>query len=262
MQLTPQQIDALAAHLETAELERFDVTKITDDHPSMDWEDAYAIQYAIRQRKLDRGSKLVGLKMGLTSFAKMKQMGVSSPIFGFLVDDYVRPDGGVVEFDQLIHPKIEAEIAFVLRSDLRGPGCHIGNVLAATDFVIPAVEVIDSRYRDFKFDLKSVVADNCSSSRFVTGGRARKVEDLDLKALGIVIEKNGDVIATGAGAAVLGHPAASVAMLANMLAERGEYIPAGTFVMTGGATEAYSVAAGDTITVKYQDIGTISFRFA
>jgi 2-oxo-3-hexenedioate decarboxylase len=262
MQLTQQQIDTLAQRLEEAELGRHDVTKITDEHPEMDWEDAYAIQYAIRQRKLERGSRLVGLKMGLTSFAKMKQMGVEVPIFGFLVDDFVRPDGGVVEFDQLIHPKIEAEIAFVLKSDLRGPGCHVGDVLAATDFIVPAVEVIDSRYRDFKFDLKSVVADNCSSSRFVTGGRARRVDELDLRALGIVIEKNGEVIATAAGAAVLGHPAASVAMLANMLAERGEHIPAGTFVMTGGATEAYAVQAGDAITVRYQDIGTVSFRFA
>jgi len=261
MQLTASTVRSLAEHLENAELQRADVLKITDEHPAMDWEDAYAIQYEIRRRKLERGSRLVGLKMGLTSFAKMKQMGVPHPIYGFLVDDFVRPDGGVVEFDQLIHPKIEAEIAFVLKSALRGPGCHIGAVLAATDFIVPAVEVIDSRYRDFKFDLKSVVADNCSSSRFITGGRARRPDELDLRTLGMVIEKNGQVIATAAGAAVLGHPAASVAMLANMLAARGEEIPAGTFVMTGGATEAYAVERGDAITVRYQDIGSVSFRF-
>ncbi len=262
MNLDTATIRSLAEHLENAELQHTDVLKITDDHPDMDWEDAYAIQYEIRRRKLQRGSRLTGLKMGLTSFAKMKQMGVPNPIFGFLVDDFVRPDGGTVDFDKLIHPKIEAEIAFVLKSPLRGPGCHIGDVLAATDFIVPAVEVIDSRYRDFKFDLKSVVADNCSSSRYVTGGRARQAHELDLRTLGIVIEKNGEVIATAAGAAVLGHPAASVAMLANMLAERGEEIPAGTFVMTGGATEAYAVAKGDAITVRYQDLGSISFRFA
>lgn len=262
MQLEHRIIQALAERLESAERNRADVTKITDDHPDMDWGDAYAVQYEIRRRKLERGSRLVGLKMGLTSFAKMKQMGVEQPIYGFLVDDYVRPDGGAVEFDQLIHPKIEAEIAFVLREPLQGPGIHIGDVLAATDFIVPAVEVIDSRYRDFKFDLKSVVADNCSSARFVTGGHARRVDELDLRTLGIVVEKNGAVIGTAAGAAVLGHPAASVAMLANMLAERGEHIPAGCFVMTGGATEAYAVEPGDVINVRYQDIGSVSLRFA
>lgn len=261
MPLTPHDIEGLAELLETAELRAHDVLKITDNHPDMAWADAYAVQYAIRARKLARGQKLAGLKMGLTSRAKMRQMGVDNPIFGFLMDYFAVPDGADIDTSSLIHPKIEAEIAFVTKAPLRGPGCNINDVLAATDFVLPAVEVIDSRYRDFKFDLKSVIADNCSSSRFVTGGRARNVGELDLKSLGIVIEKNGEVIACAAGAAVLGHPAASVAMLANMLAERGEEIPAGTFIMTGGATEAYSVQAGDVVTVRYQDIGSVSMRF-
>ena len=118
----------------------------------------------------------------------------------------------------MIHPKIEAELAFVLKEDLNGPGVHIGDVLKATDLVMPAVEVIDSRYKDFKFDLKSVIADNSSSSRFLTGGVAKPVSELDLKTLGVVMMINGEVVQTGAGAAVLGHPASSVAMLANMLA--------------------------------------------
>ena len=169
MPLSPATIQALADHLEAAELKAHDVVKITDEHPEMDFADAYAIQYAIRANKLARGVKLSGLKMGLTSFAKMKQMGVDVPIYGFLADYFARPDGAAIAVKELIHPKIEAEIAFVTKAALHGPGCHIGDVLAATDFVIPAVEVIDSRYRDFKFDLKSVVADNCSSARYVTG---------------------------------------------------------------------------------------------
>ena len=261
MPLAPATIQALADHLEAAELKAHDVVKITDEHPEMDFADAYAIQYAIRANKLARGVKLSGLKMGLTSFAKMKQMGVEVPIYGFLADYFAQPDGAAIAVKELIHPKIEAEIAFVTKAPLHGPGCHIGDVLAATDFVIPAVEVIDSRYRDFKFDLKSVIADNCSSARYVTGGQPRRVDEVDLRTLGIVIEKNGEVIGTAAGAAVLGHPAASVAMLANMLAERGEHIPAGTFVMTGGATEAYAVKAGDSIVVRYQDLGTVSLHF-
>jgi 2-oxo-3-hexenedioate decarboxylase len=261
MALTQQIIEELAERLESAELQRRDVTKITDDYPEMDWKDAYDIQYAIRARKLARGNKLSGLKMGLTSRAKMKQMGVEVPIFGFLMDYFALPDGAPVKTSELIHPKIEAEIAFITKVPLQGPGCHIGDVLAATDFVLPAVEVIDSRYRDFKFDLKSVVADNASSSRYVVGGRSRDVGEVDLKNLGVVIEKNGQVVATAAGASVLGHPAASVAMLANMLAERGEHIPAGTFIMTGGITEAITVQAGDHIVARYQDLGQVSMTF-
>ena len=261
MPLTQDIVATLAEHLEIAELKASDVTKITDAHPQMDWQDAYAIQYAIRARKLARGQRLAGLKMGLTARAKMKQMGVDVPIFGFLMDYMARPDGGDIEIDQLIHPKIEAEIAFVTNAPLRGPGCHIGDVLAATDFVLPAVEVIDSRYRDFKFDLKSVVADNTSASRFVAGGRARQASELDLATLGVVLEKNGEIVACAAGAAVLGHPANSVAMLANMLAERGEHIAAGTFIMTGGVTEAITVNRGDSIHVRFQELGSVSMRF-
>ncbi len=261
MKLDSNTIKSLAEHLETAELEVRDVVKITDDHPDMDWDDAYAIQEEIRRRKEARGQKTVGLKCGLTSFAKMKQMGVETPVFGFLSDYMASPDGGEIKTSELIHPKIEAEICIVTKAPLKGPGCHVGAVMAATDLVVPAVEVIDSRYRDFKFDLKSVVADNTSASRFVIGGRARDLDDLDLRTLGVVLEKNGDVVTMAAGAAVLGHPLAAVAMLANHLGARGQEIPAGSFIMTGGVTEAIAVAPGDSVAVRYQDLGTVSMRF-
>ncbi|KWR85112.1 2-oxo-3-hexenedioate decarboxylase [Cupriavidus sp. IDO] len=261
MNLSPETIAQLAEHLENAELRREAVRKITDTHPELDWDDAYAIQDAIRARKEARGTRIAGLKMGLTSFAKMRQMGVAEPVYGFLTDYGSCMDGGAIDTAALIHPKVEAEIAFVLRHPLRGPGCHIGDVLAATDFVVPAVEVIDSRYENFRFDLKSVIADNTSSARFVVGGQSRAAEGLDLKNLGVVLEKNGEVVATAAGAAVLGHPANSVAMLANMLGARGRELPAGTFIMTGGVTEAIAVEAGDSITVRYQHLGTVSMRF-
>jgi 2-oxo-3-hexenedioate decarboxylase len=261
MKLDKQTIQALAEHLETAELKARDVTKITDDHPEMDWDDAYAIQDEIRRRKESRGIRTAGLKCGLTSFAKMKQMGVETPVFGFVSDYMARPDGGEIKVSELIHPKVEAEICIVTKAPLRGPGCHVAAVMAATEFVIPAVEVIDSRYRDFKFDLKSVIADNTSSSRFVIGGRPRDLDELDLRTLGVVLEINGEVKTMAAGAAVLGHPLAAVAMLANHLGERGQEIPAGTFVMTGGVTEAVAVKAGDNVSVRFQDLGTVSMRF-
>ena len=259
--LTKEQVAQLAEHLENAELQAYEVTKITDDYPEMDYQDAFDIQWEIRRRKEARGNKIVGMKMGLTSWAKMSQMGVEHPCYGFLADYFSVPEGAAIKHDELIHPKIEAELAFVTKADLRGPGCHIGDVLAATDFVMPAIEVIDSRYKDFKFDLKSVIADNSSSSRFITGGCAKSVTELDLKTLGVVMEINGKVVQTGAGAAVLGHPAASVAMLANMLAERGEYLPAGSFVMIGEITAAVQVEKGDAFVVHFQDLGSISGRF-
>ena len=261
MALSKSTIAELAAHLENAQLEARDVVKITDAHADMDWNDAYDIQDAIRQRKEARGDRTAGLKAGLTSFAKMKQMGVDVPVFGFVSASMARPDGGEIKMSELIHPKVEAEICVVTKSALRGPGCHVGAVMAAIDFVIPGVEIIDSRYRDFKFDLKSVVADNTSASRFVIGGRPRSVEDLDLRTLGIVLEKNGQIAALAAGAAVLGHPAAAVAMLANHLGARGQEIPAGSFIMTGGVTEAIAVAAGDNVLVRFQDLGSVSMRF-
>lgn len=261
MKLSREVIEQLAIHLETCELEAKDTPKITDAHPDMDWDDAYAIQNEIKRRKVARGNRVIGLKAGLTSHAKMKQMGVETPVFGFLVDYFSVPEGGEIDTTKLIHPKVEPEIAFVTKAPLRGPGCHIGAVLAATDFVIPAIEVIDSRYRDFKFDLKSVVADNCSSSRFVVGGRMGNVADLDLRTTGIVLEKNGEPVAFGAGAAVLGHPAAAIAMLANMLGERGEEIPAGTLILSGGITEAVAVQPGDDVTLRVQDLGSVSVRF-
>jgi len=261
MALNKQIISDLAEHLENAELEGRAVSKITDDYPDMDFKDAYDIQWEMRRRKEARGNRIVGLKMGLTSWAKMEQMGVDTPIYAFLADYFAISDGALIDTSRLIHPKVEAEVALITRRELRGPGCHLGEVMPAIDYAMPVAEVIDSRYENFRFDLKSVIADNASSSRFVTGGTIRDVRDMDLKTLGVVMEKNGEVVEVGAGAAVLGHPAASVAMLANMLAEREQVIPAGTFIMTGGITAAVSVEAGDTINVRYQDLGSLTLKF-
>lgn len=261
MTLDQATIDKLAEHVENAELNRQEILKITDDYPDMDWEDAYAIQYAIRARKVARGTRIAGLKMGLTSRAKMKQMGVEQPVYGFLTDYGACSEGGAIDTSRFIHPRVEAEVGVVTSKTLKGPGCHIGAVLAAIDIVLPAVEIIDSRYKDFRFDLKSVVADNTSAAGYVVGGRSARPTDLDLPTLGVVMEKNGEIVELGAGAAVLGHPAASVVMLANMMAARGEEIPAGTFIMTGGITAAVGVEAGDNINVRYQGLGSLGFRF-
>lgn len=261
MALSSKTLDQLARHLHACQREARDTPKITDEHPQMDFDDAYAIQDRILAAKLKGGARVAGYKAGLTSHAKMKQMGVSDPVFGFLVDEFTVADGGEVKVSELIHPKVEPEIAFVTRTELRGPGCNIASVLAASDIVLPGIEVIDSRYRDFKFDVKSVIADNTSAVRFVVGGHAVDARSVDLRTTGIVLEKNGVPVALGAGAAVLGHPAAAVAMLVNHLGRRGKSLPAGSLVLSGGATEAVSVQAGDHVRLRVQGMGSVSLRF-
>jgi 2-oxo-3-hexenedioate decarboxylase len=261
MALSSKTLDQLARHLHACQREAHDTPKITDEHPEMDWDDAYAIQDRILAAKLKGGARMAGYKAGLTSHAKMKQMGVTDPVFGFLVDEFTVLDGGEVKVSELIHPKVEPEICFVTRTELTGPGCSIAHVLAASDVVLPGIEVIDSRYRDFKFDLKSVVADNTSAARFVVGGRAVDARGADLRTTGIVLEKNGVPVALGAGAAVLGHPAAAVAMLVNHLGRRGKSLPAGSLVLSGGATEAVAVKAGDHVCLRMQGMGSVSIRF-
>lgn len=262
MALTAEIVAELAEYLENAELGACAVPQISLAHPTIDEADGYAIQHEIRRRKMARGHRIVGVKAGLTSRAKMRQVGVDTPSYGFLADYFAVPDGGTIAAKELIHPRVEPEFAFVLKDDLHGPGCHVGNVLAATDFVMPALEVIDSRYENFRFDLPSVVADNSSSSRFVLGGRCLALEGLDLANTGIVMEKNGEPFSYGAGAAVLGHPAAAVAMVVNLLARRGEGLGAGTLILTGGITEAVSVAPGDHVQLRVQGMGSVSVRFA
>jgi 2-oxo-3-hexenedioate decarboxylase len=236
------------------------INKVTDEHPSMEWEDAYAIQDELRAFKVGRGISVTGLKMGFTSLAKMDQMGVHEPIYGFLTDERALTNDSELSTQGLIHPKIEPEVAFLTRYDLRGPGCHIGAVLAATQAVIPALEIIDSRYEAYRFDLKSVVADNTSAAGYVLGDRHADIADLDLKNLGVVVEKNGAVVSLASGAAVLGHPAQSVATLANMLARRGDFIPAATLILTGGLTEAVAVHPGDVIEARFQNIGNLTLN--
>jgi 2-oxo-3-hexenedioate decarboxylase len=188
----------------------------------------------------------------------MKQMNVDEPIRGLLFDYMVIDDGGVLVYDELIHPRVEAEIAFVLGEDLQGPGVTGDEALRATRYVLPALEFVDSRYENFKFTLPDVVADNTSASRFVLGSKLTAPDGLDLDLIGVTLQINGEIRGLGAGAAVLGHPANSVAMLANMLSRKGEKLKAGDVVLTGGITEAIRVEPGDVVTAKLDQLGDVS----
>ena len=261
MTLDQQTIEQLAQKLESAEKNLTPITKLTDDYPDLDWDDAYAIQTEIRKSKVRAGVRVAGLKAGLTSKAKMKQMNVEEPVFGFLCDYGAYADGAEVKLENFIAPRVEAEIAIVTKEEIKGPGCHLAEVIAASDFVVPAMEILDSRYEDFNFDLVSVVADNTSAAGFVVGCSAGNIRKMDLTTVGIVLEKNGAIVEVGAGAAVLGHPAESVVMLANSLARKGDSIPAGSFIMTGGITAAVAIDRGDSISARFQGLGQVSLRF-
>ncbi|HHK4245109.1 TPA: 2-oxo-3-hexenedioate decarboxylase [Pseudomonas aeruginosa] len=259
--LSREEIVRLCERVEGAQTRAYAIRKLTDEYPQMTVADGYAVQLELLRRYKGQGHRLVGWKAGLTSKAKMQQMGVNVPSIGFLTDRMARPENSQIKTSDLVHPRVECEVAFVLKEDLQGSGCSTADVLAATDYVLPAVEIIDSRFSGFKFDLPSVIADNGSSARFVGGGRARKADELDLRTLGVVMEKNGEIVGMGASAAVLGHPAKAVAMLVNILSELGEKLPAGSFVMSGGITEAIAVKAGDSVIARFQELGSVSMRF-
>jgi 2-oxo-3-hexenedioate decarboxylase len=249
---------SLAEFLNSAELEKREVIRITKDHPELTVEDAYRIQEELVNMKLQAGFNIIGPKMGLTSLAKMKQMNVEEPIYGYIFD-YMVVDNGVIALSDLIHPKVEAEIAFILGEDIQGPGITGAQVLQATEYVIPALEIIDSRYENFQFTLPDVIADNASSSRVILGNTIRKPNDLELDLVGVTLSINGQIKDLGAGAAVLGHPAHSVAMLANMLSRKGDKLKKGQVILTGGVTGAVMLSAGDTVSAKWDGLGTIDF---
>jgi 2-oxo-3-hexenedioate decarboxylase len=250
-----------AVFLNNAETEKREVIRITaEKHSDLTVEDAYLIQEELVQLKLEQGHKIVGPKMGLTSQAKMKQMNVEEPIYGYIFDYMVVPDGGQVAMNELIHPKVEAEIAFVLGKDIEGPGITGAQVLAATDYVVPALEIIDSRYENFKFTLPDVIADNASSSRVIFGSRLTSPENLDLDLVGVTLSINGELKDLGAGAAVLGHPAHSIAMLANMLARKGDKLRAGQIILSGGVTGAVMLSVSDYVSAKLDGLGEVTFK--
>lgn len=249
-------VDAFANRLDQATLEVKPVTKLTATKP-FDLADGYLIQRAgIGLRKL-RGDGLVGMKMGLTSRAKMLQMKVEVPIYGHLTRSMILDDGGTISRARHIHPRVEPEVAFLLKRDLEGPVTP-AQALAAVDGCCCALELIDSRFENFQFTLEDVVADNGSSSRFVLGS-VMKPREFDTGNLGMVLRKNGVVVETGSSAAIYEHPARSLAAMANQLAPLGEKLKAGQIVMTGGATAAIALAVGDHARVDVDGLGSAEF---
>ena len=254
------QMKEIANYLVSAEVEKREVVKVTANlKPDLTVEEAYQVQEEIVQMKLQEGRRIIGPKMGLTSFAKMKQMGIDDPIYGYVFDYMLIENGGKLPLHEMIHPKVEAEIAFVIGEDIEGPGVTGAQVLAKTEYILPALEIIDSRYENFNFTLPDVIADNASTSRVVFGTTLKKPEQFELDLLGSTLSINGEIKELGAGAAVLGHPAHSVAMLANMLARKGEKVRKGDVILTGGITSAVMLKYGDVVSGKFDGLGEVSF---
>ncbi|RKQ32660.1 2-keto-4-pentenoate hydratase [Oceanobacillus halophilus] len=253
-------IEELANYVHHAEKKKREITKITAElYPELSIEESYLIQEELIKQKLDEGKKIIGPKMGITSEAKMKQMNVDDPIYGYVFDYMVVNEGDSISVEDYIHPKVEPEIGFILSRDLEGPDITPLDVMRATEYVFPAIEIIDSRYENFNFTLPDVIADNTSAAGAVFGTTLKRPESLELDVVGVTLSINGEIKSLGAGAAVLGHPANSVARLANMLAKKGEKVKAGQPILTGGITAAVRLKPGDFVSAKYGGLGDISF---
>lgn len=237
------------------------VVPLTDREPHITIEDAYAIQQRMMARRLQAGERVVGKKIGVTSAAVMNMLGVYQPDFGWLTDAMVYNEGEAIAASTLIQPKAEGEIAFVLKKTLKGPGVTAADVLAATEGVMACFEIVDSRIQGWKIKIQDTVADNASCGVFVLGDRLVDPRDVDLVTCGMVLEKNGEIVATGAGAAALGHPANAVAWLANTLGAHGIALEAGEVVLSGSLAIMVPVVAGDTLRVTIGGIGGCSVRF-
>ena len=265
--MTADEIQQAAASLEQAELTRQQVALLSQTYPSMDMQDAYRIQDAWVQRKIASGDPQVGLKIGLTSRAMQQALNITTPDSGVLLESMRIQDGEVIAADRFIAPRIEAELAFIMKADV-SPNPSLYEVLNATDFVVPALEVLDTRVqrKDAKTgqarNVYDTIADNAANAGFVLGGKPIRVDNLDLRWMGAIVSVNGQVEETGLAAGVMNHPAQGLVWLAQRLATYGEAIRAGQVVLSGSFIRPLEAPPGTTITADYGPLGTISCHFA
>jgi len=238
------------------------IDPLTDRYDDLAIEDAYAIQTINIDRRIAEGQRVIGRKVGLTSKPMQDLLGVDEPDFGVLTDEMIVEDGDLIALSRLVQPRVEAELAFVMARDLAGPGVSTPTALDAIAGALPAVEVVDSRVADWKIKLIDTVADNASSGLLVVGGRMRPVSELDLRLLGVVVSRNGEVIDTGAGAAALGNPARCVAWLANKLGSLGSGLKAGDVVLPGAVHKMVPVQPGDVFRAEFDHLGPVTVRFS
>ncbi|TWO71285.1 2-oxopent-4-enoate hydratase [Caenimonas sedimenti] len=237
------------------------VEPLTNRHADITIADAYLVQQRMLARRLEAGERVVGKKIGVTSAAVMNMLGVFQPDFGYMLDGMIVAQGESIAMSTLIQPKAEGEIAFILKRSLMGPGLSNADVLAATECVMPCFEIVDSRIRDWKIKIQDTVADNASCGVFVLGDNAVDPRRIDLSTCGMVLEKNGEIIATGAGAAALGSPVNAVVWLANTLGRLGISLKAGEVILSGALAAMFPAKAGDNFRVTIGGLGGCSVRF-
>ncbi len=252
----------LAGRLWRAEADRAAIDPISETWPGLTLDDAYAIQTRNVRRRQAAGRVVCGRKVGLTSRPMQEYLRVFEPTFGVLLDDMFVDDGDEITLADLIQPRVEAEIAFVMGRDLAGPGVTTSNALTAIAGALPALEIGDSRIADWRIQLVDTVADNASSARLVLGGKLTAITDLDLSMIGMVISRNGALLHTGAGAAVLGNPARCVAWLANKLASFGDALRAGDVVLSGALHRLIPVLPGDVFRAEFGHLGAVTTHFS
>lgn len=257
------QINALADELYEARGSARSVEKLTGRYAELTVAEAYAIQLVNIDRRIQGGATIVGKKIGLTSEAMQTMLGVNEPDYGILLSDMVATEETAIDTKKLIAPRIEAELAFILKSDIdAAPHADIASVLAATEFIVPSFEIIDSAIANWKMAIQDTVADNASSAMLVLGKNRVPVSEIkDLTGIHMICRKNGAVIDEGESSAVMGHPAEAVAWLSNKLHEFGIRLRAGEIILSGSLTKAYAVEAGDVFTAEFADVGTVTARF-
>lgn len=252
----------LAEMLLTAEKNRKPILPLTESDPGITVDEAYRIQLQVIEMKKSSGQVVVGKKIGITSRAMQTMLGVNEPDYGQILDGMVVMEGEQIRAADLIQPRIEGELAFILKEDLKGPGVTLADVIRCSEGVIPALEIIDSRIADWKIKLPDTVADNASSARIVLGGKITPILGLDLRTVGMVLEKNGEVVATATGAAVFGNPAQAVAWLANKLAVYGITLRKGEVILSGSLTAAMPVSSGDFVRADFGTLRDAKIKFA
>ncbi|MDQ0218024.1 4-oxalocrotonate decarboxylase [Peribacillus cavernae] len=256
-------VDHIAHELYKAERDGVEVDKFVDQFSELDSELAYEVQDRLIGKKCrEENTRISGRKLGLTSRAKQEMMGVHEPTYGVLLENMQLLEGAPISMRPFIHAKIEPEIAFIFDKEVKGPTVSVTDILAATAYIAPAMEIIDSRFRNFNFTLPDVVADNSSSSRYMIGEKLYRVDNVDLRLMGMVFRKNGEILATSAGASVMGHPARAIAWMANKLVKKGQSIKAGEVVLSGALSGAATISPGDHFSVSFDGIGSLEASFS
>jgi 2-oxo-hept-3-ene-1,7-dioate hydratase len=259
--LDPQTIETIADELVEAGRTRTPVPLLHTRYEGMDIEDSYAVQKLWASRLEAQGKRVVGRKIGLTSKAMQAATGITEPDYGVIFDDMVLENGAAVEWKQYTHPRIEVELAFRLSQDLKGPGITLFDVLDATDYVVPALEILDSRIEMQGRTIVDTISDNAAMGAMVVGGRPVRPHDVDLRWVSALLYQNQEIVETGVAAGVLNHPASGVAWLADKLAQHGQSLRAGDLVLAGSFTRPMWVYEGDTVYADYGQLGTVTCRF-